>query len=191
MSLRQNRLQHIDPKFVCIIATLLPHSVGLLNRGHEGPNPLSGTGSHYGILSPIATGTRTVTATRTELCLPRTSTNWLTKPSVAPGYIIVWRPPAPWGHPICTEFNHVHRSRLYLRLDAPASVAPLLIYIGASLNWRFGLGSICYKVSYLYIYVKLYYELSCRSLCIRTQQLGSRCESAGNVCIWVKDFFVK
>ena len=90
------------PKFLSIIATLLPHSAGLLNRGPESPSPLSGAGSHYGILSPTATGTRTVTATQTELCLPRTPTNWL---SVAPGYIIFWHPPASCGCRICTKFN--------------------------------------------------------------------------------------
>ena len=36
------------------------------------------------------------------------------KPSVAPGYIIVWHPPASCGRRNCTEFNHVHRSRWYL-----------------------------------------------------------------------------
>ena len=46
-----DRLPHTDPKFLCIIAALLPHSAGLLNRGPEGPSPLSGASSHYGILS--------------------------------------------------------------------------------------------------------------------------------------------
>ena len=35
-----DRLPLIDPKFFCIIAALLPHSAGLLNRGHWGPKPL-------------------------------------------------------------------------------------------------------------------------------------------------------
>ena len=60
-------------------AALLPHSAGLLNRGPEGLRPLSGAGSHC-----------------LELQL---------KPSVAPGYIIVWRPPASCGRRNCTEFN--------------------------------------------------------------------------------------
>ena len=63
------------PQVPLTIAALLPHSAELLNRGPEGPSPLSGASSHYGILSLTATGTRTVTATRTELCLPRTPTN--------------------------------------------------------------------------------------------------------------------
>ena len=55
----------------------------------EGPSPLSGAGSHSaGILSP----------TRTAL----TVSNW-PKPSVAPGYIIVWRPPA------FSKRTHLHR----------------------------------------------------------------------------------
>ena len=62
------------PQVPLTIAAFLPHSAGLLNHGPEGPSPLSGVGSHYGILSPTATGTRTVTATRTELCLPQTPT---------------------------------------------------------------------------------------------------------------------
>ena len=63
--------------------------------------------------------------------------NW-PKPSVAPGYIIIWRPPASCGRRICTKFNlstgqgdifdHMH---LFLPL----------IYV---FNWRLGRGSICY-----------------------------------------------
>ena len=44
-------------QFRLTIAALLPYSAGLLNQGPEGPSPLSGAGSHYGILSPTATGT--------------------------------------------------------------------------------------------------------------------------------------
>ena len=55
------------PQVPLTIAGLLSHSAGLLNRGLEGPSPLSGAGSHSpGILSPIATGT-----------LTRTAWNWL------------------------------------------------------------------------------------------------------------------
>ena len=80
------------PQVPLTIAALLPHSAGLLNRGPEGPSPLSGAGSHYGILSPTATGTRT------ELCLLRTPTNsnrlW--------HMVIVWRPPDSCGRRIYT-----------------------------------------------------------------------------------------
>ena len=109
VSWRQNRLPHIDPKFLCIIAALLPHSAGLLNRGREGPSPLSGADSHYRILSPTATVTRTVTATRTELCLPRTPTD-----SSRLWHLFIWLFDIhllPVG--LCTEFNHVRRSRWY------------------------------------------------------------------------------
>ena len=34
------------PQVPLTIAALLPHSTGLLNRGPEGPSPLSGAGSH-------------------------------------------------------------------------------------------------------------------------------------------------
>ena len=92
-----------------------PHSAGLLNRGPEGPSPMSDAGSLYGFLSSTATGTRTVTSTRTELCLPRTLSR--------PGYIIVCRPPASCGR------THLHRIQpvqvkgifRYLRPDAPVS----------------------------------------------------------------------
>ena len=103
VSWRRNRLPHIDPKFLCIIAALLPHSAGLLNRGPEGPSPLSGAGSHNDILSPTGTGTRTVTATRTELCLPRTPTD----PSRL-WHLVIWLFDThllPVGVRICTELN--------------------------------------------------------------------------------------
>ena len=54
------------PQVPLTIATLLPHSAGLLNRGPEGPSPLSGTGSHPRILSPTGTATRTDWLTRTD-----------------------------------------------------------------------------------------------------------------------------
>ena len=34
------------PEVPLVIAVLLPHSAGLLNRGPEGPNPLSRAGFH-------------------------------------------------------------------------------------------------------------------------------------------------
>ena len=91
------------PRVPLTIAALLPHPAGLLNRGPEGPSRLSGAGSHYGILSLTATGTRTLTATRTELCLPRTPTN--SSRQLCNQVLL------PVG--VCTEFNHVHRSRWY------------------------------------------------------------------------------
>ena len=75
--------------------------LGLLNHGSlRAQSPLPAAGSHAGILSPTDSNS---------------NWNW-PKPSVAPGYIIVSRP--------------------------PASAVPLLIYTGASLDWRLSRGSI-------------------------------------------------
>ena len=126
------------PQVLLTIEALLPHSVVLLNRGPEGPSPLSWTGSYSGILSP------TYPCNSNSNCLKLTTSNWLEvnwpKPSVAPGYIIVcflWTyPSAPNS---TTSTGQV--TFLYLRPDAP------VIYTGASLNWQLGRGSICYKVT--------------------------------------------
>ena len=70
--------------------------------------------------------------------------NWL-KPSVAPGYIIVWRPPASCGR------MHLHRIRPRPQVKVISSTGCtyfavlLLIYTGASLDWRLYQGSICYS----------------------------------------------
>ena len=65
-------------------------------------SPLLGAGSLYSTLSP---------------------TNWLqlTELLVAPGYIIVWHPPASCERRICTQFNPstVKVMPWYLRSDAP------------------------------------------------------------------------
>ena len=75
-----DRLLHIDPKFFWPQQHFFHILAGLLNRGFtEGPNPLSGAGSHStGMLSPT-----------------NSNSNWnLPKPSDAPGYIIVSRKPS-------------------------------------------------------------------------------------------------
>ena len=75
--------------------------------------------------------------------------NW-PKPSVAPGYIIVWRPPASWGRTHLRRIQPRPQVKVifrYLRPDAPVSAVPQLIYTGAFLNWRLGRGSICSKIS--------------------------------------------
>ena len=94
---------YILTQVLLTIAALLSHfGRGCSTVGHWGPQALSlQADSHAGILSPT-----------------RSNSNWL-KPSVAPGYIFVWHP--------------------------PASAVPPLIYTGASLDWRLGRGSICYK----------------------------------------------
>ena len=69
--------------------------------------------------------------------------NWLqlTEVPVAPGYIIVLRPPASCERCICTQFNPstVKVIPWYLRPDGPG------IYTGAFLIWQLGRGSICYR----------------------------------------------
>ena len=75
------------------------------------------------------------------------NSNWL-KPSVAPGYIIVWHPPASCGRTYLHRIQPRPKVKVifrYLWPDAPVSAVPLLIYTGASLNWRLGRGSICYN----------------------------------------------
>ena len=79
------------PQVPLTIAALLSRSAGLLNRGSlRAASPQSGVGSQYPELQ-----FRTSTAT---------DSNWL-KLSVAPGYIIVWLPPASCGRRNCTEFK--------------------------------------------------------------------------------------
>ena len=61
--------------------------------------------------------------------LPASNSNWL-KPSVAPGYIIVWRPTVSCGHTRLYRIQqHPQVSVIfwYLRPDTPASTVPLLI----------------------------------------------------------------
>ena len=149
------------PQVPLTIAALLPHSAGLLNQGPEGPSPLSGAGSHsVGILSPTGSATQTPTdwlqlKLQLQLELSALNSNWL-KPSVAPGYIIVWHPPTSCGR------MHLHRIQprpqvkvifRYLRPDATVSAVSLLIYTGASLNWRLGRGSICYTCNTTCMYI--------------------------------------
>ena len=86
--------------------------LGLFNRGSlRAQSPLSAAGSHAGILPPTGSNS---------------NWNW-PKPSVAPGYIIIY---------------------IISCLSAPA--VPLLIYTGASLDWRLGRGSICNKCFHIF-----------------------------------------
>ena len=96
------------PQVLLTIAALLSHTGWAAQPWvTEGSSPLSGAGSHSaGILSPTDSNSNW-------------NWNWLTdwpKPSVAPGYIFVWYPPASAGFP--------------------------LIYTGASPDRRLGRGSI-------------------------------------------------
>ena len=128
--LEMGTLLHIDPKFFWPQQRLF---LVLLNRGSWGPKP--SVWSWFSVWLHISNWN----------C--NSNSNW-PKPSVAPGYIFVWHPPASCG---CT---HLHRIQprpqvkvifQYLRPDAPVSAVPLLIYTGASLNWWLSRGSICYN----------------------------------------------
>ena len=97
-----DRLLHIDPKFFWP----LQHFFFILARVAQ---PWVIEGRKHSVCKLILT---------LASCPPTDSnSNWnWPKPSVAPGYIIVWHP--------------------------PASAVPTLIYTGASLDWRLGRGSI-------------------------------------------------
>ena len=58
--------------------------------------------------------------------------------SVAPGYIIICRPPASCGRHICTQFNHSHGYTLIYSTGCTC-----YLHRGISF-WQFGRGSICY-----------------------------------------------
>ena len=123
-----DRLLHTDPKFFCHSSILAV----LLNRGSLRAQALC--------LQAVLTLALVPNwlQLRMELNL-----NWLTdwpRPSVAPGYIVVWHPPASCGR------THLHRIQprpqikvifRHPRPDAPA------IYTGASLDWRLSRGWIC------------------------------------------------
>ena len=76
--------------------------------------------------------------------------------SVAPGYIIVWRPPASCGLHICTQFNPSTAKVIpwYLRPDAPVILHRCISYLTARK------GSICYSGA-------KYFFLSCPRICDR------------------------
>ena len=116
------------------------YSKGLLNCGSQRvASPQSASWfSRWHLVSQL---TRTTTGTATDL----------PKPSVAPGYIIVWRPPTSCGR------SHLPNSTASTgQSDIPMSstgctcfaVLPL-IYTGAPLDWRLGRGSICYTICIL------------------------------------------
>ena len=128
-----DRLLHIDTKFFWPWQHFFVILAGLLNRVSWGPKP--SVWSWFSLRGyPISNWN----------C--NSNSNW-PKPSVAPGYIIVCRPPASCG---CKQLHWIQpRPQVkvifwYLRPDAPVSAVPLLIYTGASLDWRLGRGSICY-----------------------------------------------
>ena len=106
------------PQVPLTTAALLSHFAGLLNRGSlRAASPLSGAASHCLEL-------------QRELQLQLNPT---LKPSVAPGYIIVWHPPASCGRRICTEFN------------PSTGQGDIFDQMHLFLDWRLGRRSICYK----------------------------------------------
>ena len=102
VSWRLNKLQHIDPQFLCLLQHFFLILLGCSIGGPEGPYPSAGCWlslQHFISNSDSS-----------ELNL-----------SVASGYTIVWRSPASCGRHICTQFNPstVKVIPWYLRLDAP------------------------------------------------------------------------
>ena len=122
----RNRLQHIDPKFLCIVAALLPHSAGLLNQGPEGPSPLSEPGSHCLEL-------------QLELQLQLTPTSWLQLTQAVCGtslYNCLTSTCFLWAS-ICTEFNpSTGQGDIFDRMHL-------------FLDWQLDRGPICYISVYL------------------------------------------
>ena len=132
VSWRRGQTATYWPKVLLTIAALLSHlSLAAQPGVTEGPSLLSGAGSHSADI---------LSSTETD--------NWL-KPSVAPGYIFVWRPPASCGRTLLPPSPNSTTSAG--QVDIPISstgctcfaVLPL-IYTGTSLDWRLGRGSICY-----------------------------------------------
>ena len=102
VSWRLNKLQHIDPSSFVFSSTSFSFCWAAQSGVLRAHSPLLGAGSLYSILS---------------------LTHWLqlTELPVAPGYIIVWHPPASCEHCICTEFNPsmIKAISWYPRPDAP------------------------------------------------------------------------
>ena len=116
------------PQVPPTIAALLSHSAGLLNRGSWGSKP--STGSWFSLPQ---------TATRTP-------TYWLqlTDLSVAPGYIIVWHPPASRGRRNCTDFNPS---------TGQGDIFDIFDRMHLFLDWWLGRRSICYTYPILLLSV--------------------------------------
>ena len=128
------------PQVPLTIPALLPHSAGLLNRRSWGPKP--SVWSWVSLRHFISDWNCNSNSNwRLELIASNSP-----KPSVAPGYIIVWHPPASCGRTYLHRIQPRPQVKVlfrYLRPDAPVSAVPLLIYTGASLDWRLGRGPIC------------------------------------------------
>ena len=138
VSWRRGQTATYWPQILLTIAALLSHSGWTAQPWvTEGPSPLSAAGTHSaGILSP-------------------TGTDWL-QPSVASGYIIVLRSLAYCGCMLLPPSPNSTTSTG--QGDIPISstgctcfAALLLIYTGASLDWRLGRGPISYIMLETYV----------------------------------------
>ena len=123
------------PKVILTIAALLSH-LGWAAQPWitEGPSPLSAAGSQFGILNP------------TDSDCDWNWTDWF-KPSVAPGYIIIWHPPASCGCTASAPNSTTSTGQGDIPISSTGSTCfavLLLIYTGVSFDWQLGLGSICY-----------------------------------------------
>ena len=104
------------PKVPLTIAAVLSHSSWAVQPGvTEGQSPLSGAG-----FSLRASYLQLRLKLECQLQLEPTASNWLcnfnsSKPSVAPGYIIVWHPPASCGR------THLHSTMSTGQGDIPIS----------------------------------------------------------------------
>ena len=107
-------------------------SAGLLNYGSWGPKP--SVWNWFSLWHLIANWNCNSNWTDSNWLPPRTPTEL--KPSVAPGYIIVWHPPASCGRTHLHRIQPVHRSRWY---------SGIFDRMHLFLDWRLGWGSICYS----------------------------------------------
>ena len=98
------------PQVPLTIAAPLPYSAGLLNIGSPGPKP--SVWSWFSFRHLISNWNCS------------SNSNWL-KPSVAPGLFDIHLRPV--GVRICSEFNHVHRSRWYSDIFDRMHLFPLFI----------------------------------------------------------------
>ena len=96
-----DKLQNIDPQFLCLLQHFFLVLMGCSIGGPEGPCPSAGC--WFSLQHLISDRLQ------------------LSELPVAPGYIIVWHPTASSGRRICTQFNPstVKVIPWYLRLDAP------------------------------------------------------------------------
>ena len=143
VSWRRGQTATYWPKvLLATIIALLPH-LGWAAQPWviEGPSPLSGAGSYSaGILSPTATGTE---LTASNSLTPAVCGTWLY--NCLPSSCFLWAYASVLNSTTSTSQGDIPTSPT----GCTCLAVLLLIYTGASLDWRLGRGSICY----IYIYV--------------------------------------